>query len=283
MLKKLYKYEWKSVSLLLLILHGVLLLYTLIGRIAITFAMNLDYGHSASLFTNNIINIGGFLYLLAYAFFIIGIFIATIVYLTARIQKSMFSDEGYLTHTLPVSPAKLLWSKILIFWTWLAIDTICLILSVFLLITYKETWPGIQEAFRNFGYMFSYAGNSHGIAITVLSILTLFIQGFLYFTMLVVFSLCLGSQFKTHKILGAIVTFFGINIVQSILNAILVLCVPGLSPISTMVTTEKGVVVSSSGGNGYAAMIFTLVWYFILSVLFFLGSRYILSRKLNLE
>ena len=50
MLKKLYKYEWKSVSLLLLILHGVLLLYTLIGRIAITFAMNLDYGHSASLF-----------------------------------------------------------------------------------------------------------------------------------------------------------------------------------------------------------------------------------------
>ena len=245
--------------------------------------MNLDYGHSASLFTNNIINIGGFLYLLAYAFFIIGIFIATIVYLTARIQKSMFSDEGYLTHTLPVSPAKLLWSKILIFWTWLAIDTICLILSVFLLITYKETWPGIQEAFRNFGYMFSYAGNSHGIAITVLSILTLFIQGFLYFTMLVVFSLCLGSQFKTHKILGAIVTFFGINIVQSILNTILVLCVPGLSPISTMVTTEKGVVVSSSGGNGYAAMIFTLVWYFILSVLFFLGSRYILSRKLNLE
>ena len=131
--------------------------------------------------------------------------------------------------------------------------------------------------------MFSYAGNSHGIAITVLSILTLFIQGFLYFTMLVVFSLCLGSQFKTHKILGAIVTFFGINIVQSILNTILVLCVPGLSPISTMVTTEKGVVVSSSGGNGYAAMIFTLVWYFILSVLFFLGSRYILSKKLNLE
>ncbi len=283
MLKKLYKYEWKSVSLLLLILHGVLLLYTLIGRIAITFAMNLDYGDSASLFTNNFINIGGSLYLLAYVFFIIGIFIATIVYLTARIQKSMFSDEGYLTHTLPISPGKLLWSKILIFWTWLAIDTICLILSVFLLITYKETWPGIMEAFRNFGHMISDTGNLNDIALAVTSILTLFIQGFLYFTMLIVFSLCLGSQFKTHKILGAIVTFFGINIVQSILNAILVLCIPGLSPISTMVTTEKGVVVSSSGGNGYAAMIFTLVWYLILSVLFFLGSRYILSRKLNLE
>ncbi len=33
MLKKLFKYEWKSVSTLLLIVHGALLVYALIGRI----------------------------------------------------------------------------------------------------------------------------------------------------------------------------------------------------------------------------------------------------------
>ena len=35
MLKKLYKYDLKSVSLLLFILHAVLIVYTVIGRIGI--------------------------------------------------------------------------------------------------------------------------------------------------------------------------------------------------------------------------------------------------------
>lgn len=43
MLKKLLKYDWKSVSGLLLILHGILLAYTLIGRIGIAFGLS-KYG-----------------------------------------------------------------------------------------------------------------------------------------------------------------------------------------------------------------------------------------------
>ena len=38
MLKKLYKYDLKSVSLLLVILHAVLIVYTVIGRIGIFIA-----------------------------------------------------------------------------------------------------------------------------------------------------------------------------------------------------------------------------------------------------
>lgn len=283
MLKKLYKYEWKSVSLLLLILHGVLLLYTLIGRIGISFVMNLEYSRSASAPLNNIINIGGVLYLMAYAFFMIGIFITTVVYLTARIQKSLFSDEGYLTHTLPVSSGKLLWSKILIFWTWLAIDILCLFLSIFLLITYKETLPGILEAFGNFRSIFFGTGSLNDIVLSVTTLLTTLIQVFLYYVMLVFFSLCLGSQFKTHKILGAILSFFGIHIVQSILHTVLILCIPALSPISSTVMAEDGIVISSTGGNGTATMVFSMIWYLLLSILFFLGSHYMLTRKLNLE
>ena len=41
MLKKLYKYDWKSVSMLLLVLHGVLLAYSVIGRLAVVIAENL--------------------------------------------------------------------------------------------------------------------------------------------------------------------------------------------------------------------------------------------------
>mgnify|MGYP000382208617 FL=1 len=37
MLKKLYKYDLKSVSLLLLILHAVLIVYSLVGHIGFFF------------------------------------------------------------------------------------------------------------------------------------------------------------------------------------------------------------------------------------------------------
>ena len=40
MLKKLFKYDWKSVSLLLFILHGILLFYILFCRLVLSIAMS---------------------------------------------------------------------------------------------------------------------------------------------------------------------------------------------------------------------------------------------------
>ena len=123
MLKKLYKYDWKSVSMLLLILHGVLLVYSIIGRLAIAIAENFSSRAGADIDTHlslstTIFGMGAIAYILIYVIFIVGIVLATILYLAVRMQKSLFSDEGYLTNTLPVSSDKLLWSKILVFWTW---------------------------------------------------------------------------------------------------------------------------------------------------------------------
>ena len=77
--------------------------------------------------------------------------------------------------------------------------------------------------------------------------------------------------------------FFGINMGQSIVMLILMFIIPPLSPISTVVTTESGKVISSTGGNGNAQTIFLLAWYLILSIVFYLGSRYIMTKKLNLD
>ena len=118
---------------------------------------------------------------------------------------------------------------------------------------------------------------------TIMLVLGVIIEYFFYFTSLILFSICLGSLFKTHKTLGAVVSFFGINIVQTIIMFILMFAIPSLSPISTVVTTDSGAVISSTGGSGNAQMIFTLIWYLLLSVGFYLGSRYILTKKLNLD
>lgn len=139
MLKKLFKYDWKSVSLLLFILHGILLFYTLIGRIGISIAMSQSASHVITEDSAQVFGIVGMLYVLGFVLFIFAIMIATFVYLAARMQKSLFSDEGYLTHTLPVSPGKLLFSKILVFCTWSVLDILCVTLSILILVTYKDT------------------------------------------------------------------------------------------------------------------------------------------------
>lgn len=288
MLKKLYKYDWKSVSMLLLVLHGVLLAYSIIGRLAIAIAENFSSGAGTDIDTpaslsTTIFGMGAVAYILIYAIFIVGIVLATILYLAVRMQKSLFSDEGYLTNTLPVSSNKLLWSKILVFWTWSAINFLCVALSILILVSYPDTMQDIVNGFQTFFTSLLGFEGFGAMTDTIMLVLGVIIEYFFYFTSLILFSICLGSLFKTHKTLGAVVSFFGINIVQTIIMFILMFAIPSLSPISTVVTTDSGAVISSTGGSGNAQMIFTLIWYLLLSVGFYLGSRYILTKKLNLD
>lgn len=280
MLKKLLKYDWKSVSGLLLILHGILLAYTLIGRIGIAFGLS-KYGDTLTGSVAEAYGIVSGIYILIYVFFIMAIMVVTGVYLAARFHKNLFSDEGYLTHTLPVSPAKIMWSKILVSWAWIVIDAVFVVASIMMLVLFKQTFEPFKNVVCEF---FSILAGVYGMqnqVLMILLILTVLAQFFGCYTMLVLFSMCLGSLFKTHKILGAVVSFFGINIILSIVSTIIMFAVPGWSS-----TGSVSVTAAANGGfigGENSIFLFTFVWNLALAVVFFLGSRYILSRKLNLE
>ena len=144
MLKKLFKYEWKSVSTLLLIVHGALLVYALIGRIG----YQIYFSKFLSDSSNTVMGMTTMFYVVVYVFGIMAVLLMTMLYLAIHIQKSFFSDEGYLTHTLPVSPTQLLLSKIFIYWVWTILDLIFVAASIAILLVNKETWPAIVYGFR---------------------------------------------------------------------------------------------------------------------------------------
>ncbi len=280
MLKKLLKYDWKSVSGLLLILHGILLAYTLIGRIGIAFGLS-KYGDTLTGSVAEAYGIVSGIYILIYVFFIMAIMVVTGVYLAARFHKNLFSDEGYLTHTLPVSPAKIMWSKILVSWAWSVIDAVFVVASIMMLVLFKQTFEPFKNVVCEFFSILVGAYGMQNQVFMILLILTVLAQFFGCYTMLVLFSMCLGSLFKTHKILGAVVSFFGINIILSIVSTIIMFAVPGWSS-----TGSVSVTAAANGGfigGENSIFLFTFVWNLALAVVFFLGSRYILSRKLNLE
>lgn len=276
MLRKLYKYDLKSVSLLLVILHAVLLVYTVIGRIGIFIAERAQAFVSPE--ASRLWGIAGAFYIVGFILFILAIVIATVVYLAVRIQKNLFSDEGYLTHTLPVKPTQILWSKVFVIWTWSVIDFICVMISVFTLITYKDTLPEILKgASTFFGTLFGSFGFTNWLE-EVITLLAGLSQYFGFYPLLLLFAMCLGNLFKSHKIMGTLLSFFGLNIVLSFLSTMITFIIPGLSPFMQANLTQDNLSIYSG-----RLMIFTLVWNILFSAIFFVGSRYILTKKLNLD
>ena len=117
MLGKLFKHEFKATAKVLLPLNLVLVLVTIIGMII----LNLD------IFSGTAMALVGAAYLILYILAIFALFIMTYVILMMRFYKSMYSDQGYLTHTLPVSPLALLNTKLLtgVCWTFLHYFPVC--------------------------------------------------------------------------------------------------------------------------------------------------------------
>lgn len=276
MLKKLFKYEWRSVSTLLFIVHGALLIYALIGRIGYQIYFSRFVSDSGS----TVMGITTMFYVIVYVFGIMAVLLMTMLYLAMHIQKSFFSDEGYLTHTLPVSPTQLLLSKMFIYWIWTILDIIFVVISIGILLTNKETWPAFTHVFREMWNTLSSLSGFSNVVNNIIYLLSLFVDFFCFSTGLLIFAICLGSQFKTHKVMGSVLSFFGIVIISNIVNLIITgATLPGGIG-STLMVTSAASEVSTAINYSYIAQ---TIWYLLAGIFFFLGSRYILSKKLNLE
>ena len=92
------KYEMRSQSRLLLPLHALLLLASILGRFFITGKE--VYGAGSTVVFVILITL--------YLFSLVGISTGTQLFISVRFSQSLFSDEGYLAFTLPVTPGPLL-------------------------------------------------------------------------------------------------------------------------------------------------------------------------------
>lgn len=190
MLGKLFKYEWRSISKLLLPIHGFVLLFALLSR----FYFTISGGTDALLNTDSTI-IGTLTMLLIFALVIVisSIAIFTYIYSGYHFHKNVFTDQGYLTNTLPVTPSQLLLSKELAALLWLLIDVVVISISIFILV-------GSTELFSNFSIFWStlirYASQTP--LFTTLIIIALVLSPFLAIGILF-FSITLGNLASSHK------------------------------------------------------------------------------------
>lgn len=85
--------------------------------------------------------------LMLFGFGCMAICVASFVVMILRWYRSVHSDEGYLTNTLPVSVHGIIWSRLLTAAIWFALSIAALILSVLLMTLSRSLLAQVREMF----------------------------------------------------------------------------------------------------------------------------------------
>ncbi len=281
MLGKLIKHEFKAVNRLMIPLHLALILVSIIGRFYIQYGVLSDAGQtfmSQNLWFTIINGSLAGMYVVA----LIAISIVTHLYLQIlRPRKTLFTDEGYLTHTLPVSAADHIWSKLIVAFVWSVLDTVLILLSLLAMFVNKLVLADFSSLFRTLIESFSEAfGMSFAMGMTLFVLITIFdtIAGIL----IIYACMAVGHSFNNHKILASIGIYAGYNVVVSLISSIFT-TILGTRSVSTPNAILAYATMAGTSSYFWGVMIYSLILSIALAVGAFAATNYFLKRRLNLE
>ena len=267
MLGKLMKYEWKATWKLLLPMNAFIVLMSILVFIMV----QMSFFDS----NNHLVEMTGTVIVLTYIFSMFVISIGTIIYLIYRFYTSVYGDEGYLLHTLPMDKHHIIIAKALTSAAWVIINSIVIIFSVlFVFSAQSEVMEMIAEGFEYYiDFMKDYN------AITGFSVVMTLIASFfsVLARILKIFACAsLGQMASNHKLLASFAFYYGIYLVQQLFEMIL-LAILGLVYKSADydVFTLFGTV-----GTGWE---YTLISCIIYCALFYFLTWYRMDKKLNLD
>lgn len=289
MLGKLIKHEWKETyragCLFLVALLGVTFLSWLAFQSPMWRSMTEENVYQSIM--PGLLDIASVFTLLFYVIMLAVVSGGIMIYLAIHFYKTMYTDEGYLTHTLPVTKNQLMISKILIGGIWVLIVMIGVLLSLFALLNFlvgAATPEGYSliEIWRmfcdEFGDMFvkllrDELGINLGVAL-VFFIANILISPFA--SMTIIFgAISMGQLFTKHRVLMAIVSYFGLVIINGILGSV----------IESVITAAHINVDSAEMFGSYmninlsASSILSIV----MAVAMYLVSYFVTTKKLNME
>ena len=264
MLGKLMKYEWKNIwragTLMLLGMFVV----TVIGCVV----LRMPGGLVAEIADGNDINA-------AQSWFVVSSFVATLIlyvimllastwgmliFLGIRFYRSMYTDEGYLSHTLPVTANQLFLSKVLVSGVWYLFLMIGIGISVMALVV------SLMTGLLNVGINLLHYG------ITLL--LTYVVGPFI--TVVTLFgALTIGQLSSKHKGFMGILAYAGVTILSSIIG----------STVQSAFMFGTNVMSSQSGisVNANSAYDINVITSLLLAAIMYGVSYYIMNKKLNLD
>ncbi len=221
MLGKLYRYDMKALNKMLLPLAAGIFSSSILCTLTIKILI--------SYFENDVENLFMILSTVAGSIFIGISAIALVAYPTVSLfaafvhyYKNFFSDEGYLTFTLPVKTSELLLSKFLAIVTHALIAFSVFCASVAMIVFFGTSPDGFvnTEVIDVIGEWTGLMTEYYGRFITVSYGLNLVASG-IYFIVIALLSVTIGALIaKKHKILAAIGIYYVINMATSLVSSV---------------------------------------------------------------
>lgn len=297
MLGKLMKYEWKNIwKAGTLMLLGMLVV-TVIGCVV----LRMPGGVVTGLLDNNDMNA-------TQSWFVLSSFVATLIlyvimllastwgmliFLGIRFYRSMYTDEGYLSHTLPVTANQLFLSKVLVSGVWYLFITIGIGISVVALIVSLMTgllnigelssvltqyngniWEFLADAFYELGRTYEEEMGINLLHYGITLLLTYVAGPFI--TMVTLFgALTIGQLSSKHKGLMGILAYAGLTILSSIIGSTVQ---SAFMFGANVANSASGITVSTN-----SAYDINLITSLLIAAIMYGVSYYIMNRKLNLD
>lgn len=278
MLGKLIKNEFKTVNRLMIPLHLGLILITVIGRFYIQFTLAGSPARYYVRTTNVWYGLVDVMLVMFYIIALLAVTGVTFVYLNIiRFRKNLFSDEGYLMHTLPVSAAEHIWSKVIVNMVWQLADVILVVLSILGLFVNKEFLQAIPEGLHTIFSSFPEAfGVPAGVGIPLY--LLLFLLESIMGVLVVYACITIGHSFNEHKLLASVGIYIGVTVVRNLISVI-------FTGITGIFTGGPFLTISASETvlNFWLTYAFSFIDCIVLGVAAYLSCHYFMTKRLNLE
>ena len=208
MLRKIFKYEWKTILPLMLGIHGVGLAVAIFCRIGIDLMGGVDRPDAS---------IMAIMLLLAAIMAIGCVVFYTYFYGGYRFYKTVFTQQGYLTNTLPVTADLLIWGKGLTAVIWIVIDFLWAIVAICILVLSPKD---AAEVLRGLPHAVASLFHNKMPLFAWLLVTTTLITPFCMVIQVYV-AAAIGNLFTGHKLLATIGSFIGIGFIQQVLALII--------------------------------------------------------------
>ena len=274
MLSKLIKYDMKSLNRFLPVLHLFILLSSIMIRVFITGRIKPQTSSEQT----------DFLIILCYVlYFTMITALSTGTYLIAgiRFYKNMFSDEGYLTKTLPITNGMHLLSKTIAGSIWAMVNMCFVYLCSYVVIWTPYIKSVVDEnkddILQEFGFVGKYAGLSFSTVLLILLLFSCF--GAISSIIMIYASVALGQLFSSHRVLGAVVSYFVISTLISVLS---VVAMALLGSETRLIVTSGSLEEFNFVSYMIEIMKISAGLMIITSVILYVATHCIMNKKINL-
>lgn len=296
MLSKLIKHEWKSTWKLPVSLCIFVLIMTGLGCLSFRLPMwraLADERFNSFTFLD-LLAVG---LLITYFLSIMISGVAVTIYFAIRYYKNLFTKEGYLTHTLPVTSGQLILSKGLVSIFWNLVLCLLIIVSVYILLYAflrsllpAELWeeflqkagaylPEMEAVFKQYSGMNFAAGG-------IFFLLFMAISSF-FSTVQIYLCISIGQLFQKHKVAASIVAYLVVTTILQLLATVAVLpfsfqmILNMERKLSAHVSPVEGMMIPMA--SVMAMFYISGILYLLLGIGYYFFTRYLNSNKLNLD